>query len=302
MTKTQKNNGFLYYAHNNEEVNYLRLAICSSLSGHHFIDNFRVTVVTDDYSLAAMTEQDKNLMDKCFENIIIDNTFFKMKNYKSVVDVYDDKGLQPWYNGTRTNAYNDSPYNETILLDVDFIFQDRNLNKVFGLESPVKITKRIIPILKSEKAEKTKFLRDENVGHFTIPMYWATLVYFNRSEFSKTFFDLVEHIKDNYFHYKKLYQVDDITYRNDYSFSMALHTMNGFRVPGPEFEIPYEFILTTSMDSVYRVDKGSTKFIMHSRDWPSQWHMFNIENISYHCFNKLSLLSKYDQFIEVYDE
>ncbi len=302
MKKTTKNNGFLYYAHNNEEVNYLRLAICSALSGHHFIDDFRATVVTDDYSLAAMTEKDKKLMDKVFENMIVDNTFFKMKNFRSVKDVYDDKGLQPWYNGTRHHVYNDSPYDETILVDVDFIFQDSNLFKLFGSESPVKITKRIIPIISDSKAKKTGFLGNENVGHFTIPMYWATLVYFNRNEFSETFFNLIEHIQDNYFHYRKLYQADDVVYRNDYSFSIALHIMNGFRTPGLEYEILYEFVLSTTMDSVYRVDKGSTKFIMHSRDWPGQWHMFNIEGISYHCMNKLSLLSKYDQFIEAYDD
>jgi len=89
-------------------------------------------------------------------------------------------------------------------------------------------------------------------------------------------------------------------YRNDFSFSIALHMMNGFIIPSSEFEIPFNFILSTTMDSIYRVDKGSTKFIIHTRNWRSPWHMVNIDNISYHCMNKISLKSKYEQFLLSY--
>jgi len=54
------------------------------------------------------------------------------------------------------------------------------------------------------------------------------------------------------------------------------------------------------MDRVYRIDKNSTKFILHTRDWQQPWHLINIQDTSYHCLNKVSLLMKYEQFLEQY--
>lgn len=305
---TQKNKiekgskGFLYYAHNNERINYLNLAICSAITGHYCLNNFRATVITDKYSLKTMSSEDLALLKKHFEYIKIDNQIFNLnrKNYRTVMHVFENKGNLPWHNRTRPNAYRDSPYDETILVDVDFIFQDSNLDSLWGSNTPIMMNRKVIPIINSTHAKKSKFPEEEMVGKFTIPLFWATLVYFNRSNFSKSFYNIVNHIHDNYEYYQKIYDFDRTMYRNDFSFSIALHMMNGFVIPGSEFEIPFKFILATTMDQAYRVDKNSTKFIVHTRDWKSLWHMVNIKGISYHCMNKISLKYKYEQFLLSY--
>ena len=297
---TKKNKGFLYYAHNNEIINYLRLAICSALTARHQLKDFHAMVVTDKYSLESLTEQDNELLEELFEFIKVDNTVFERKNYKGIMHGYENKGKHPWYNRTRPNAYKDSVYDETILIDVDFIFQDNNLDKLWGSETPLMMAQETIPLINTESAERTSWPKREMLSNFTIPLYWATVVYFQKGDFAKEFFNKVNHIHENYSYYKELYQMQGETYRNDNSFSIALHMMNGFIISGPEFEIPHKFIMTTTMDLVYRIDKESAKFILHSRDWKNPWHLFNVKNISYHCLDKVSLLMKYEQFLEIY--
>ena len=113
---------------------------------------------------------------------------------------------------------------------------------------------------------------------------------------------MVNYIKDNYLYFQKLYQVyDNSAYRNDYSFSIALHTLNGFRIPGHEWDIPHRFILLSPKDRLYRIDKAQTKVIFDTLDNKGKHNLLNIQDQSYHCMNKISMHEKYDQFIEVYD-
>ena len=292
--------GFLYYAHNNEVINYLRLAICSAITARYQLKDFRAMVVTDQYSLESLTEQDMELLEELFEYIKLDDTVFSRKNFRIILHAYENKGSHPWYNKTRPNAYNDTLYDETILIDADFIFQDNNLEKLWGSNTPIIMPQRTIPLISSSSAKRTNFPEREMLSNFTIPLYWATVVYFKQEKFVEDFFKVVNQIHNNYSYYLSLYQIESKMYRNDNSFSIALHMLNGFTLSNTEYEIPYNYVMTTHMDRLYRIDKGSTKFILHTRDWKSPWHLFNLKDISYHCFNKVSLLMKYEQFLDVY--
>ena len=295
--------GFLYYAHNNDIINYLRLAICSATTGKFQIPTFRAMVVTDDKSLSSLSDEDKKRLTDLFEVVKINNDYeHKVSNRRLIMDGDKRHGVHSWHNGTRSNALTDSIYDETIMIDVDFVFQDNNLDKLWGSESPLMMNKYIVPIINNIHSQKSKFKTSDRLGNFSLPMYWATVVYFNRCEFTETFFELVSYIKDNYFYFQKLYQVADNAYRNDYSFSMALFICNGNRMPGPEWEIPYNFVLSTQKDEVARIDKGQIKLIISTYDWKAPKQMFNVQKMSLHCMNKVSLLDRYEEFMAVYND
>ena len=61
----------------------------------------------------------------------------------------------------------------------------------------------------------------------TLPLVWATVTIFRKSEFSKQVFDLIKHIQQYYDHYRNLYRIKFRNYRNDYAFAIALHQLNG---------------------------------------------------------------------------
>ena len=293
MEYEKNSKGYLYYAFNNKETNYLRLAISSAVTGRYYIDNFRATIVTDKRSIEFLDEKNEKLFEKCFENILFEEEIQKRSKLGRRTK-NNNIARSDWYNTTRTNAFMDSTYEQTILIDADYIFQNDKTNLLWNSKTPIRINKDIIPLT------NTKYNR-EMVGNFTIPMYWATLTYFDRSDFSKRFFDLVNHIQENYEYYCILYQIYDQIYRNDHTFSIALHMMNGFRTPGPEYELPFQYIMTSRKDIIHQLNVGSTRFLVWTDDWQSPWHYFNLKDISYHCLNKKTLVELYDTFIDFYD-
>lgn len=292
--KYEKNSkGYLYYAHNNRKTNYIRLAICSAITGRYQMNNFRATIVTDKYSMQFLDKKNEKLLEKCFEHIILKDEIEKRSN--SIVNMNNgNPEKNEWYNTTRVDAFLDSKYEQTILIDVDYIFQDNKTELLWNSKTPVKINKDIIPLTNKKTSPVM-------IGTFTIPMYWATLVYFNRDSFSKQFFDLVNHIQENYEFYCVLYQAYDWTYRNDYAFAIALYMLNGFRVPGPEYELPFKYVLSEPNNDIHQISLNSTRFLVQTGDWKAPWHYVNLKDISYHCMNKKSLLELYDTFIEFYD-
>lgn len=293
MEYEKNSKGYLYYAFNTEEINYLRLAISSAITGRYYIDDFRATIVTDKISIEYLGKRGEKLIEKCFENILLKEEIQKHSKLGRKSKNNNTK-RNDWYNTTRTNAFVDSTYEQTILIDADYIFQNDKTNLLWNSKIPIKMNKNIIPLVNK------KFDR-EMVGNFTIPMYWATLVYFNRSNFSKQFFDLVNYIQENYEYYCILYQIHDQKYRNDHTFSIALHMMNGFRTPGPEYELPFRYIMTSREDIIHQLNVGSTRFLVCTDNWKSPWHYLNLKDISYHCLNKRTILDVYDTFIDFYD-
>jgi hypothetical protein len=59
-----------------------------------------------------------------------------------------------------------------------------------------------------------------------IPQAWATVLIFNKSQFSRAVFAHWRMIQQNYEYYRALMSRPE-HFRNDYALSLALHTMNG---------------------------------------------------------------------------
>lgn len=292
MEYEKNSKGYLYYAFNNTETEYLKLAISSALTGRYYIDNFQATVITDEHSVKCLNETNKRLLKKCFENILVED---KIQKYSKLGQKNRNNSTRNnWYNTTRTNAFTNSKYEQTILVDADYIFQNNKTNLLWSSKTPIRINKDVIPL-------SNKKPNCEMVGKFTIPLYWATLVYFDRSDFSEQFFNLVNHIQENYEFYCVLYQIYNQQYRNDHTFSIALHMMNGFRTPGSEYELPFKYIMTTREDIIHQLDIGSTRFLVRTDNWKSNWQYLTLKDISYHCLNKKTLLKLNNTFIEFYD-
>lgn len=289
MEYEKNSKGYLYYAFNNREINYLKLAISSAITGRYYIDDFQATVITDEYSIKLLSKKNKKLLEKYFENILLENEIQKHPNLISKMNG-DKPEIYNWYNTTRTNAFMDSKYEQTILVDADYIFQNDKTNLLWDSKTPIRMNKDIIHLA-------NKKFNYEMVGKFTIPLYWATLVYFDRSNFSKQFFNLVNYIQENYEFYCVLYQIYNHQYRNDHAFSIALHMMNGFRILGPEYELPFKYVMTSREDIIHQLDVGHTRFLVRA----DKWYYLNLKDISYHCLNKKTLLDLHDTFIEFYD-
>lgn len=135
----------------------------------------------------------------------------------------DTNQFVEWKNFGRNLAYELSPFDETLVIDADYLVLDRNLIKIFETEWHYLLQRQA----RSINNEQVSSI----MGAHSLPYVWATVFAFRRNTKSKIFFDLVRRIQANYHYYRELFLVESRTYRNDYAFAMADIIANGFCVP-----------------------------------------------------------------------
>jgi hypothetical protein len=152
-------------------------------------------------------------------------------NYRHDVDLGHEV---EWKNFGRNLCYELSPYDETLVIDVDYVVQDAGLLKIFDLPWDYLLQR-------SARSLNDEYVPDV-MGAHSLPYVWATVFAFRKTSRANTFFDLVQRIEANYHYYRELFNVESISYRNDYAFAMADVILNGFAVsdvsiPGPMLNI-----------------------------------------------------------------
>jgi hypothetical protein len=149
--------------------------------------------------------------------------------------------LRPWHNQTRSTAYTLTPYDQTLLIDADyFVFSDK-LRAMFDTEVDFACYGQA-----QELTSHTATL-ETHIGATSIPMQWATVLYFTKSELAEAVFDFMAYIKQHYEFYSLLYGFRNHVFRNDYALSIALQTLTGYNT-GNYAQLPG--VLLTATDRV----------------------------------------------------
>ncbi len=196
-------NGILFFAYNNETVNYAEIANINAMliKKHMKINN--ITVITD-------KETKKFLDPSLYEHIMINES--SDINRRTLMHA-DKLETVNWKNTTRSSAYELSPYDNTLLLDVDYLIFNNWLDTVFKLPN--------IEFASAYDAYdiSNKHMLTDKVGD--IHMLWATIIYFKKGHTAELYFDYMKHIKDNYKYYSQLYGFTVRNFRNDYALTIA---------------------------------------------------------------------------------
>jgi hypothetical protein len=276
------NRGVLIIAHNSRSVDYARTAIISAgLAKKHL--QVPVSLVTDTSTVNWMKESEiYSDATSVFEHIIeIDRP--ELTNYRIL---HDGELLDtvPFINSTRSSAYDLTPYDRTLLIDSDFLIMSPQLNAYWDTDDSVLVADSMSDIEGSRIGVLDKWISETGVH-----LYWATTVMFTKNEESKTFFQLVEFIKENYNYYADLYRFNSTQYRNDISFSIALHILNGFE----KNTITLPPILTVQgKDSLKLIGAdGSLKLLINNQE---NFYLTSVANRDVHIMNKQSLIRNYE--------
>jgi hypothetical protein len=192
-----KSRGVILFAFNTK-LDYIEIARRSARLISKTLD-LPVALITD-------TPTDKSGFEKI---IIVDNT---LQNYK-----VGQPGA--WRNGDRYRAYELSPWDETLLLDSDYLILDSDLLKLFEQDFDYRIMTH---------NQTTAGDWATNMGPYSLPYQWATVILFRRRERTRMLFDLVGRIQRNYPYYLKLYHGKHSSFRNDYAFTIANNMLNGY--------------------------------------------------------------------------
>lgn len=201
------NKGFLLIAHDTEETAYGRLSdLTAKLIKKHF--DLPISIITDKHSKIDVDLYNRIII----KNIGADNHRFDMIKNKRV----------KWRNTDRSEVYNLTPYDQTIVIDSDYLIQNDNLKILFDQNVDFLCHNTMV-----EATGTGQFQNDEYLGIAKIPFCWATVMYFKKSEYATAVFEMWKHVQRNYDYYTQLYNISRSNFRNDFALSIALHMVNG---------------------------------------------------------------------------
>jgi hypothetical protein len=271
------NKGVLLFARNNGKLDYVKQAVYLANRIKKYLD-LPVSVVTDspDYLL---TVDINKIVDKIItinaEESISNRRYYDGSMYSQVASFKND---------ARSLAYDLTPYDETLVLDTDFIVCNSILKNCFEMSSDFLVYKKSSDIAKVR--DESEFIK---VSDYSIDFYWATVIFFRKTELNCIFFNLVKHIQDEWTHYRRVYQLESPMFRNDYAFSIAIHIMNGFQQGDFVTELPGNNIYSTDKDLLMSIVNDQLTFLVEKKDYLGEYTLIKTKAQNIHVMNKFSL-------------
>lgn len=142
-------------------------------------------------------------------------------NYKFIEpELGNKKNGQEWKNVDRHMAYELSPYDVTLVMDIDYFPFTDNLKQFMDTKYDFIISKNAFDLTDRKSFDHRRFSM--------IDMVWATVFVFRKGKKAKRIFDMIKYVKNYYSYFVDLYRIRDKRFRNDYAFAIALEQANGF--------------------------------------------------------------------------
>jgi hypothetical protein len=283
------NKGILIFAHNSRDVDY---ALMSLVSGSFAKKNLQVPVslVVDKFTVEWM--KTSNIYDQSvdvFDKIIVIEKPVT-QNTRLLHDGYSSKTV-PFVNSNRASVWDLTPYDRTLLIDSDFLIMSNTLNEYWNADSSVMLS----PSMQDVRGDR-KGVLDSWVSETGIPLYWATTVMFTKNEESKIFFNLVDTIRTNYNYFSDLFRFNPTQYRNDISFSIAKHMLDGFEIRSEDLP---PILTLLDKDLVHSIESNQIRVFLNDSMSEDHVVMASIKNVDVHVMNKQSIIRNADKFLEV---
>jgi hypothetical protein len=261
LNVSAKSRGVLLFAFNTTAVNYVQIAEQAARLVHHTL-NLPVTLVTDHNAVTAHIDH----------TVVIENTLQNVrKGYAN---------LTPWRNGDRYQAYALSPYDETILIDSDYLMLDQSLLTLLDACADYQImhTNRYLTKPSQQLIDST-----------SIDQVWATAIVFKRTDKSQQLFNLVGRIQRNYDYYRKLYNIRATNFRNDFAFAIANNIINGYT---KDNMIPWSML--TAENPITDIERTNNSLIVREAE---RAHVIPQQNL--HVIDKDYLTSlNFEKFVD----
>jgi hypothetical protein len=254
--------GALIFAYNNEQTDYVAMAAWAAKNIRKHLG----------IPVALVTDQPTNLK---FEQVIIQSSEGNNGRWFS-----DYSTNVTWHNQSRVNAYELTPWNQTLVLDADYVVASNQLKTVLASTKEFLAHRRAYDITGLDNFDGLNYF-----GSYHMPMWWATVMMFRRSEHARLIFETMTMIRDNWTHYRNIYKNSRGTYRNDHALSIALGVVNGHTldhaiIPWDLASLTPDHQLTQLADDHYCID-----FV--NSDQKSKW--IEIHNQDFHAMGKKTL-------------
>lgn len=239
--------GALIFAFNNEKLDYLSMARWSARNIDRHLGIPTAIVTNEPFAESAY--------ERC---IVVEPAGEHTREF------HDVDGRVTWYNGNRVDAFSLSPWERTLVLDADYVVASDMLKSLIQVEHDFVAHKTAYDV-----TSLTDF-RDHNYfGRNQMPMWWATVMYFNRSERAKLIFECMTMIRENWEHYRQLFGIAKVTYRNDFALSIALGIVNGHTLD--HADIPWQLPSVNHIHKLSKIDTDRYRVDFVTSDNKPRW-------------------------------
>jgi hypothetical protein len=265
--------GAILFAFNSPKFDYYKMAEYAAKRINHFLD-LPVTIVTDEESVSSSTGYS-------FDNVITIKP-----------DLSNKRDGVPWINKGRCQAYELSPYEETLLLDVDYVVNSDRLLKTFDVSVDFCCHDTTAYFMQPK-------LSQEVLSTYSLKTLWATVVAFRKTKRARQIFECLEMVQNNYAHYANIHSFISAVYRNDYALTLALRITNGHTyLPGDI--IPWNLLHVGKNTHIYpsTTDQYNTEYTVIFDNWQRgkiKKEYVVVKDIDFHIMNK-------ENFMELINE
>lgn len=266
--------GVLLFAQNNSDIDYNKLAVFAAIRVEQFL-NVPVSIVTDskDWLLKSQPTA-RGLFDKI---IPISSETNQTKRFH---DGTLASKILTWKNLSRADCFDLSPYDETLVIDIDYIISSKTLLNIWGNKFDFLIYKDSFDIAQWRDDRSFRY-----INQLSVPFYWATAFYFKKTVYTNAFFQIIKQIQNNWSYYRALYNIESTAFRNDFAFSIAINIM------GNEFagNLPGKMNYVLDKDILLDINEASLKFLVEKKSYAGEYIATKTSNIDVHVMNKYSL-------------
>jgi hypothetical protein len=177
-----------------------------------------------------------------------------------------------WLNTSRVDAYDLTPWDRTLVLDADYVVATDQLAALLDADQDFLAHKKAY-----DATGCNDFVGLNSFGQHRMPMWWATVMMFRRSDHARLIFDAMRMVRDNWSHYRQLYKIPQATYRNDHALSIALlicdgHSIDHAAIPWSLATVLPEVKLDRTTPDRYRAEFVNTENQLRWIDITQDFH------------------------------
>jgi len=271
--------GAIIFAQNNAQVDYIKLAIFSAKQIIKYLE-IPVTLVTDNPEWLNNTYPDDVAI---FDKVIV--TSSHLSQTKKFYDGSLTSKKFEWKNFTRSQVYELTPYDKTLVIDSDYILNSSILKSAFNSDYDFQIYRKSFDLAGWRDTESFSKL-----NQYSIPFYWATVFVFEKTQITEAFFTLINHIKENWEYYRILHSIDGQLFRNDFAFSIAIHILNGYSCEKFIGTVPGNMYFTLDRDLLFKHQNNACTFLIEKQNALGEYTLLKTDNIDVHIMNKQSIM------------
>lgn len=225
--------GALIFAYNNEEIDYVAMAKWSAKNIERHL-GIPTHIVTGDAPKGTNTRH------------------------------FSDVGTVTWHNLNRMDAYALSPFDQTLVLDADYVVASDQLKVLLDSTEDFMCHRLAYDVTQLQTFDDLNYF-----GRYKMPMWWATVMMFRRSKQAELIFDTMAMIRNNWIHYRNLYANPRSTYRNDHALSIALNVENGHTLATTD--IPWSLASLTPEHKLTQLDTDRYRVDFVTADKKPRW-------------------------------